>query len=228
MNAFTTTIALRRDKKMRGYGVYLRIMELCAEAPGGKLTLTYKEIAWDMREREAFVKSVIEDYGLFIVEDGTIRAAVGATEEHTPEHHVVSVPVAAVTNENNQQPTQKPTQPMDEREIYTKIRDYWNKQAPEPGRAERDASIDEESLRELKATLKEFTPREVCQAMQLAAKDASWSWTFKSALRQKNVKRLLAADAHKKMVEEEKKYEGLSPTAIELCKRFNAEAVYVG
>ena len=80
---------------------------------------------------------------------------------------------------------------------------------------------------ELTKTLKEFTPREICEALLLASQDESWNWSFGSAIKLKNVKTLLSKDAHKKMVEEKKKYEGLSESAIELCKRFEAEAVYV-
>ncbi len=59
---------LRRLHGMRGYGIYCRIVELCASAPGKKLRYDLDDLVYDMREKRELVKEIVENYGLFVIE----------------------------------------------------------------------------------------------------------------------------------------------------------------
>ena len=65
---------VRRNHGMEGYGVYWAIVEKLRESKNYTLTDDYDSIAWDLRVEEGLVKSIIEKYGLFVIEDGMIRS----------------------------------------------------------------------------------------------------------------------------------------------------------
>lgn len=64
-------IRLRMRHKAAGYGVYFMILERLREEPGYMSAKDYNMIAFDLREDASLIKSVVEDFGLFVfTEDG--------------------------------------------------------------------------------------------------------------------------------------------------------------
>lgn len=61
---------LRMDHGMEGYGIYWYLIEMLANAEEYKLSNNYKRLAFTMRTEEGTLKSIIEEYDLFIVENG--------------------------------------------------------------------------------------------------------------------------------------------------------------
>lgn len=67
---FNESLRLRRNKGMRGYGVYMRIVELVLSSPFKKIVYDIEDFVFDMHEEADFIKSVVEEYGLFEIQDG--------------------------------------------------------------------------------------------------------------------------------------------------------------
>lgn len=64
-------IKLRMRHKAAGYGVYFMILERLREEDGYMSVKDYNMIAFDLREDASLIKSVVEDFGLFVfTEDG--------------------------------------------------------------------------------------------------------------------------------------------------------------
>lgn len=64
-------IRLRMRHKAAGYGVYFMILERLREEPNYMSVKDYNMIAFDLREDASLIKSVVEDFGLFVfTEDG--------------------------------------------------------------------------------------------------------------------------------------------------------------
>lgn len=64
-------IRLRMRHKAAGYGVFFMILERLREEPNYMSVKDYNMIAFDLREDTSLIKSVIEDFGLFVfTEDG--------------------------------------------------------------------------------------------------------------------------------------------------------------
>lgn len=64
-------IRLRMRHKSAGYGVYFMILERLREEPSYMSVKDYNMIAFDLREDASLIKSVVEDFGLFVfTEDG--------------------------------------------------------------------------------------------------------------------------------------------------------------
>lgn len=64
-------IRLRMKYKAAGYGVYFMILERLREEEGYMSVKDYNMIAFDLREDTSLIKSVVEDFGLFVfTEDG--------------------------------------------------------------------------------------------------------------------------------------------------------------
>lgn len=64
-------IRLRMKHKAAGYGVFFMILERLREEPNYMSVKDYNMIAFDLREDASLIKSVIEDFGLFVfTEDG--------------------------------------------------------------------------------------------------------------------------------------------------------------
>lgn len=64
-------IHLRMRHKAAGYGVFFMILERLREEPSYMSVKDYNMIAFDLREDASLIKSVIEDFGLFVfTEDG--------------------------------------------------------------------------------------------------------------------------------------------------------------
>ena len=78
---FDCTVRLRRLHGMRGYGVYCRIAELTASSPTRKIQYDVEDLAYDMREDCAFIRQVVENFGLFVVEDGWLEDAFNRSPE---------------------------------------------------------------------------------------------------------------------------------------------------
>ncbi|MBQ8051656.1 MAG: DUF4373 domain-containing protein [Bacteroidaceae bacterium] len=62
-------IRLRMKHKAAGYGVYFMILERMRESTNYMCAKDYNMIAFDLREDAALVKSVVEDFGLFVFTD---------------------------------------------------------------------------------------------------------------------------------------------------------------
>ena len=62
-------IRLRMRHKAAGYGVYFMILERLREEPEYTSVKDYNMIAFDLREDASLIKSVVEDFGLFVLTD---------------------------------------------------------------------------------------------------------------------------------------------------------------
>ena len=62
-------IRLRMRHKAAGYGVYFMILERLREEPEYTSVKDYNMIAFDLREDASLIKSVVEDFGLFVFTD---------------------------------------------------------------------------------------------------------------------------------------------------------------
>ncbi len=62
-------IRLRMRHKSAGYGVYFMILERLREEPEYMSVKDYNMIAFDLREDASLIKSVVEDFGLFVFTD---------------------------------------------------------------------------------------------------------------------------------------------------------------
>lgn len=62
-------LRLRMEHGPAGYGLYYMLLEMLAEEAA--LTTDYAVIAFDLRVDAGLVRSVVEDYGLFEIEDAT-------------------------------------------------------------------------------------------------------------------------------------------------------------
>ena len=62
-------IRLRMRHKAAGYGVYFMILERLREEPEYTSVKDYNMIAFDLREDTSLIKSVVEDFGLFVFTD---------------------------------------------------------------------------------------------------------------------------------------------------------------
>lgn len=60
---------LRMDHDWAGYGIYWCLVEMLANADEYKLSNNYKRLSFSLRCDEAVLKSIIEDYDLFVVEN---------------------------------------------------------------------------------------------------------------------------------------------------------------
>ena len=67
-------LALRRKFGMEGYGIYWCIIEKMRENADYRIMADYTAISWDLRCKETTVQSVVEDFGLFDLEDGYITS----------------------------------------------------------------------------------------------------------------------------------------------------------
>lgn len=62
-------IRLRMRHKAAGYGVYFMILERMRDATNYMCVRDYNTIAFDLREDAALIKSVVENFGLFVFTD---------------------------------------------------------------------------------------------------------------------------------------------------------------
>ena len=68
-------VRLLMKKGVAGYGVYWLLIEELAKADNLELFCSYDELAYKLHiEEESLVKSVVEDFGLFVVRDGKFFA----------------------------------------------------------------------------------------------------------------------------------------------------------
>lgn len=58
-----------------GYGLYWRIIETLSRADNYQMDCAYDEIAYMLRVKEEDVRSIVNDFGLFIVENGKFYSA---------------------------------------------------------------------------------------------------------------------------------------------------------
>lgn len=62
-------IAVRMKYKWEGYGLFWAIIEKLRETTNYKLSKDYNLIAYDLRTESSVIKSLIEDFGLFVFTD---------------------------------------------------------------------------------------------------------------------------------------------------------------
>lgn len=62
-------LAVRRKYGMDGYGIYWAIIEKLREERDYKLTTEYSTIAWELHCDESVITSIINDFGLFTIEN---------------------------------------------------------------------------------------------------------------------------------------------------------------
>ena len=62
-------IRLRIKHKAAGYGVYFMLLEILREKKDFMCLKDYNIIAFELREDAALIKSVVEDFGLFVFTD---------------------------------------------------------------------------------------------------------------------------------------------------------------
>lgn len=75
MDRYCATIRMRRQHGFRAYGLYLRVVEL-VELSGNRLLYDIEDLVFDTREEPDFIKTIIEDYGLFVISDGFLSDAL--------------------------------------------------------------------------------------------------------------------------------------------------------
>jgi len=63
-------IKLRQSKDgLAKYGLFWMLIEKLADSPGYSLPIDFESIAWELRADQKLVKSVVEDFELFIISD---------------------------------------------------------------------------------------------------------------------------------------------------------------
>lgn len=67
-------LAIRMNHGMEGYGVYWAIVEKLRESKNYTLSTDYPSIAWELHVCDEVVKSIVENYDLFIIEDSKFRS----------------------------------------------------------------------------------------------------------------------------------------------------------
>lgn len=81
IDRYGATNRLRRLCGMRGYGVYCRLVELCAAAPGRKIRYDLDDLVYDMREDADFIKRIVEEFELFKLDGEYLEDAFARTPE---------------------------------------------------------------------------------------------------------------------------------------------------
>jgi hypothetical protein len=54
----------------QGYGLWWALVEMLGETADYQLSADYKSLAFGLQAKENTIKSIIEDFGLFVVKDG--------------------------------------------------------------------------------------------------------------------------------------------------------------
>lgn len=89
-------IRVRMRHKAAGYGVYFMILERLRDEPDYMSVVDYNLIAYDLREDAALIKSVVEDFGLFVfTEDGKYFYSEGFSHRMSIKDEISTVRSAA-------------------------------------------------------------------------------------------------------------------------------------
>ncbi len=64
----TNVLKLRMKHGAAGYGVYMMILERLAADPIGRQPLNYDILAYEFQESKELIRSVVEDFDLFIID----------------------------------------------------------------------------------------------------------------------------------------------------------------
>lgn len=67
-------IRLQMKKGVAGYGLYWLLIEALSRADNFELNCAYDELAYRLRADQADIKSVVEDFGLFKVDEGKFHS----------------------------------------------------------------------------------------------------------------------------------------------------------
>ena len=92
-------IRLRLAHGAAGYGVYFMLLERLRDTPDYQAAIDYEVLAYDLRETPELIRSVIEDFGLFIISaDGKLFHSPTMTTRMTAQYAPAALapePVAA-------------------------------------------------------------------------------------------------------------------------------------
>ncbi len=64
----TNVLKLRMKHGAAGYGIYMMLLERLAAEPMGRTALNYNILAYEFRESKELIRSVVEDFDLFIID----------------------------------------------------------------------------------------------------------------------------------------------------------------
>lgn len=246
---FDSAVRLRRLHGMRGYGVYCRIAELTASSPSKKIKYDVDDLAYDMREDVAFIRQIVEEFGLFVIEDGWLEDAFNRSpeakerqrQEQIKRNRSEGARKAAATRrakkaqaapdepepEPEEEPAPAPTvETIETADRYSdsarfdRIRDEWNNRFRRSRRAVVALSPDPITWQNFKESSAIYSDADYCDAFDQALNDQKFSWQFKDALKPSNMQRLLSAFE----MEQQKKRKGmqeLTPEQQELIEYGN-------
>ena len=78
---YAAALRVRRNYGMRGFGVYNAVAGLVGANPKRRIVYDLQEICWELREEKEYVRKIIEDFDLFVIEDGYLIDAFAQTPE---------------------------------------------------------------------------------------------------------------------------------------------------
>ena len=227
---FDSAVRLRRLHGMRGYGVYCRIAELTASSPSKKIKYDVDDLAYDMREDVAFIRQIVEEFGLFVIEDGWLEDAFNRSpeakerqrQEQIKRNRSEGARKAAATrrakkaqaapDEPEPEPEEEPAPAPTVETIETADRDSDS--------ARFDRIRDEWNNRFRRESSAIYSDADYCDAFDQALNDQKFSWQFKDALKPSNMQRLLSAFEMEQQ-KKRKEMQELTPEQQELIEYGN-------
>lgn len=78
---YAAALRVRCNYGMRGFGVYNAVAGLVGANPKRRIVYDLQEICWELREEKEYVRKIIEDFDLFVIEDGYLIDAFAQTPE---------------------------------------------------------------------------------------------------------------------------------------------------
>ena len=78
---YSAASRIRCNYGMRGFGVYSALVGLIEANPTRRIRYDLPSICWELREEEEYVKKIVEDFDLFIIDDGYLIDAFSQTPE---------------------------------------------------------------------------------------------------------------------------------------------------
>lgn len=213
---FDCTVRLRRLYGMRGYGVYCRVAEITASAPEKKIKYDVDDLAYDMREEPDFIRQVVEEFGLFVIEDGWLEDAFNRSpeakererQEQIKRNRSEGARKAAATRKAKKEAaqTQTPTpapilspdvEPVefvsDESARFDWLKEEWNKRFRRSRRGYFDLTPDPITWKNFRDSSAIYGDADYRDAFDQALADQKFAWQFRDVLKPSNMQRLLSA-----------------------------------
>ena len=78
---YSAALRVRCNYGMRGFGVYNAVAGLIGASPKRRIVYDLQVICWELGEEKDYVKKIIEDFDLFVIEDGYLIDAFTQTPE---------------------------------------------------------------------------------------------------------------------------------------------------